>query len=156
VCTYVHNVDRCTVRSVPPLPAIRCAKVHPSVSALATVLIVDDHPAIRRALRAAFERQPGFKVCGEAEDGFDAIVKAKKLYPDLIVLDLRMPVMDGLEAARSLKKIMPNVPLMMLTCYHSSAAEKEALASGVTAVFSKPDGMQNLIWKARAVLNPAS
>ena len=72
---------------------------------MASVLIVDDHPAIRRALRAAFERQPGFTVCGEAEDGFDAISKAKRLSPDLIVLDLRMPVMDGLEAARELKRL---------------------------------------------------
>ena len=60
------------------------------------------------------------------------------------------------EAARNLKKIMPDVPLMMLTCYHSSAAEKEALASGITAVFSKPDGMQNLVWTARAVLSKSS
>ena len=121
---------------------------------MASVLIVDDHPAVRRALRAAFERQPGFSVCGEAEDGFEAISKAKKLAPDLIVLDLRMPVMDGLEAARELRRLFPRVPLMMLTCYHSSAAEKQALASGVTAVFSKPDGMQNLIWQARAALLP--
>jgi DNA-binding NarL/FixJ family response regulator len=122
---------------------------------LASVLIVDDHTGIRRAIRAAFERQPGFIVCGEAEDGFDAISQAKRLSPDLIVLDLRMPVMDGLEAARELKRLFPRVPLMMLTCYHSSAAEKQALASGVTAVFSKPDGMQNLIWRARAVLMPS-
>jgi DNA-binding NarL/FixJ family response regulator len=122
---------------------------------LASILIVDDHPAVRRALRAAFERQPGFAVCGEAEDGVEAISKAKKLTPDLIVLDLRMPVMDGLEAARELKRLFPRVPLMMLTCYHSSAAEKQALDSGVTAVFSKPDGMQNLIWQARAVLMPS-
>ena len=119
---------------------------------MASILIVDDHPAIRRALRAAFEHQPGFTVCGEAEDGFDAIGKAKRLAPDLIVLDLRMPVMDGLETARELKKLFPQVPLMMLTCYHSSAAEQQALAAGVSAVFSKPDGMQNLIWRARAVL----
>jgi two-component system, NarL family, response regulator NreC len=123
---------------------------------MASVLIVDDHAAIRRALRSAFERQPGFEVCGEAQDGLDAIMKAKKWHPDLIVLDLRMPGMDGLEAARNLKKIMPDVPLMMLTCYHSSAAEKEALASGIIAVFSKPDGMQNLIWTARAVLSKPS
>jgi DNA-binding NarL/FixJ family response regulator len=126
-----------------------------SKESLASVLIVDDHPAIRRALRTAFERQPGFTVCGEAEDGFDAIGKAKKLAPDLIILDLRMPVMDGLEAARELKRLFPQIPLMMLTCYHSSAAEREALASGVSAVFSKPDGMQNLIWQARAVLKPS-
>jgi DNA-binding NarL/FixJ family response regulator len=137
----------CTGISPPCLPGQR--------DILASVLIVDDHPAIRRALRSAFERQPGFTVCGEAEDGFDAIGKAKNLRPDLIVLDLRMPVMDGLEAARELKRLFPQIPLMMLTCYHSSAAEKEALASGVTAVFSKPDGMQNLIWQARAVLKPS-
>jgi len=126
-----------------------------SAGRLASILIVDDHPAIRRALRAAFETQPGFTVCGEAEDGFDAIGKAKKLAPDLIVLDLRMPVMAGMVAARELKRLFPQILMMMLTCYHSSAAESEALASGVTAVFSKPDGMQNLIWRARAVLNPS-
>jgi len=120
---------------------------------LPSILIVDDHSAIRRALRAAFEHQADFTVCGEAENGLDAIAKAKMLAPDLIVLDLRMPEMDGLQTARALKALMPNVPLMMLTCYNSTAAEREALASGVTAVFSKPDGMQNLIWQARAVLN---
>src|SRR5258708_26808746 len=119
------------------------------------MMIVGEHGAIRRGLRSALERQPGFTVWGEAEDGFDAIGKAKNLAPDLIVLDLRMPVMDGLEAARELKRLFPQIPLMMLTCYHSSAAEKAALASGVTAVFSKPDGMQNLIWRARAVLKPS-
>ena len=123
-----------------------------SAGLVASILIVDDHPAIRRALRMAFERQPGFTVCGEAEDGFDAIAKAKKLSPDLIVLDLRMPVMDGLEAARELKRLFPQVPLIMLTCHHSSAAEREARASGVVAFFSKLEGMQNLIWHARALL----
>ena len=118
-----------------------------------SVLIVDDHSAVRRALRTAFEHQPGFTVCGEAENGSDAIDKAQTLAPDLIVLDLCMPVMDGLQAARALKKLMPAVPLMMLTCYHTTAAERQARASGITAVFSKPDGMQNLIWQARAVLS---
>lgn len=123
---------------------------------LASILIVDDNSAVRRALRAAFEHQQGFTVCGEAENGLDAIAKAKRLAPDLIVLDLRMPEMDGLQAARQLKALMPDVPLLMLTCYHSTAAEQEALACGVTAVFSKPDGMQNLIWQARAVLSSKS
>ena len=121
-----------------------------------SILIVDDHPAVRRALRAAFEHQQGFTVCGEAENGLDAIDQAKRLAPDLIVLDLRMPEMDGLQAARQLKALMPEVPLLMLTCYHSTATEREALASGVSAVFSKPDGMQNLIWQARAVLSSKS
>jgi DNA-binding NarL/FixJ family response regulator len=120
---------------------------------LQSILIVDDNSAVRRALRSAFEHQRGFTVCGEAENGIDAIAKAKMLAPDLIVLDLSMPKMNGLQAARALRELMPNVPLMMLTCYNSTAAEREALASGVTAVFSKPDGMQNLIWQARAVLS---
>jgi len=134
----------------------RSAMRSKSAGLVASILIVDDHAAIRRALRLAFERQPGFTVCGEAEDGFDAIGKAKKLSPDLIILDLRMPVMDGLEAARELKRLFPQIPLMMLTCYHSSAAEREAKASGIAAVFSKPEGMQNLIWHARALLMAAS
>src|SRR5258708_40205664 len=120
-----------------------------SAGLVASILIVDDHPAIRRALRMALERQPGFTVCGEAEDGFDAIGKAKKLSPDLIVLDLRMPVMDGLEAARELKRLFPQIPLIIPTCYHSSAPQPQARASGVAAVFSKPERVQKLILHAR-------
>jgi DNA-binding NarL/FixJ family response regulator len=91
-------------------------------------------------------------VCGaETEDGFDAIGKAKKT---VARSDCFGPAHagDGLEAARELNRLFPQIPLMMLTSYHSSAAEREARASGIAAVFSKPEGMQNLIWHARAVL----
>ena len=74
------------------------------------ILIVDDLPELRKLIRAFLEEELGFHVCGEAIDGFDAIEKAKDLKPDLIVLDLSMPRMNGLEAAPRLKKILPKTP----------------------------------------------
>ena len=75
-----------------------------------TVLIVDDNAYIRQALCELFEGEADFEPCGEAENGKEAIAKALELHPDLIVLDLSMPVMNGLDAARELKRLMPTVP----------------------------------------------
>jgi chemotaxis response regulator CheB len=79
------------------------------------VLVVDDNPAIRRVLCELFQSQADFQVCGEAENGKEATEKAPELHPDLIVLDLSMPVMNGLDAARVLKRLMPRVPLVMFS-----------------------------------------
>src|ERR1700732_4243908 len=134
------------LRSTAPQAGFSLSLLRPVIGGLSfpSILIVDDHSAIRRALRAAFEHQAGFTVCGEAENGLDAIAEAKVVAPDLIVLDLRMPEMDGLQTARALKALLPNVPLMMLTSYHSTAAEREALASGVAAAVCEPDGLASL------------
>jgi len=72
-----------------------------------TVLIVDDNALIRQALCEMFKREADFEVCGEAENGREAIEKAQRLHPDLIVMDLSMPVMNGIDAARVLKGMMP-------------------------------------------------
>ena len=77
------------------------------------VLIVDDNAFIRQALCELFKQEADFEVCGEAENGNEAIEKARELRPDLIVLDLSMPVMNGIDAARVLKKLMPAVPLII-------------------------------------------
>jgi len=77
------------------------------------ILIVDDNVVIRRSLRRILESIGEWKIVGEAADGREGIEKARELQPDLIVLDLAMPVMNGLEAARELNQIMPNVPLLM-------------------------------------------
>lgn len=74
------------------------------------IVVADDNAAVRRALRRILELEGDWKVDGEAVDGRDAIEKAKKLRPDLIVLDVSMPVMSGLDAARVLRHIMPAVP----------------------------------------------
>ncbi|HXN25233.1 MAG TPA: response regulator transcription factor [Candidatus Dormibacteraeota bacterium] len=117
------------------------------------VLIVDDHPHIRRATRAIFENEPGFAVCGEAASGRDAIEKARELRPDLIILDFSMPGMNGLEAARLLKKILPEVPVIMLTAHENAFSDLVARAAGISAVVSKDNSM-NLVSQARVLLNP--
>ncbi len=101
------------------------------------VLIVDDHLAMRRAVIRVLESQPNIEVCGEAENGRIAIDQAQKLKPDLIVLDLSMPVMNGLEAARILHAMMPNTPILMYTSFATSNLAEEALAAGVTRVSTK-------------------
>jgi YesN/AraC family two-component response regulator len=77
-----------------------------------TILIVDDNAYIRQALCQVFKSEADFELCGEATNGKEAIDKALELHPDLIVLDLSMPVMNGLDAARELKQLMPTVPLL--------------------------------------------
>src|SRR5689334_18418648 len=100
-------------------------------------MLVDDHALIRRVLRAAFEAE-GFDV-SDAIDGADAVRKVQTEKPDLIILDLSMPVMNGLEAARELKILMPQVPLLMFTTSARGIVEKEARAAGISAVISKSD-----------------
>jgi CheY-like chemotaxis protein len=104
-----------------------------------SILLVDDKAFLRRILRNYLEQQPNWVVCGEAVDGVDAIVKAQQLRPDLIVLDFSMPVMNGLEAAKHLKTLLPETPIVMFTTYDSPEVEKQALAAGVDSVKSKSD-----------------
>jgi DNA-binding NarL/FixJ family response regulator len=117
------------------------------------ILIVDDSAAIRGVLRDALQRQKGWQVCGEAENGQDGIEKAELLIPDLIVLDLAMPVMNGLEAARTLSKSLPTVPLVLFTSYETTNLRDEALKSGFKAVVPKSD-LSLLIRSLREILTP--
>jgi len=119
-------------------------------------LIVDDHEAIRRELHRLFQSLPEFTVCGEAVDGADAISKAQQLSPDLVILDLAMPEMNGLEAAGALRFIVPDAPLFLLTAYNNRELELAAFQSGIRAVFSKYDDLGGLISRARAELKLAS
>lgn len=118
-----------------------------------SVLIVDDNALIRQALCELFTREGDFDVCGEAGDGKEAIEKAQLFHPDLVVTDLSMPVMNGLEEARALMKLMPTVPVIIFTAFVSSALEKEAAASGVSAIISKSERPTVLIETARTLLD---
>ena len=120
-----------------------------------SILIVDDNAVIRRSLRHILESIGGWNVVGEAVDGRDAINKAQQLRPDLIVLDLAMPVMNGLEAARELNQIMPQVPLLMYSAFADKFMEKQAQAVGVKAVISKASDMETLVSQARSLLGAA-
>jgi DNA-binding NarL/FixJ family response regulator len=120
------------------------------------LLIVDDSPVMRKMLRQTFERQEGWEVCGEAADGRQGIEKAQLLKPDLIVLDLAMPVMNGLEAARELTRLLPWVPLLMLTSYETAHLKREALSAGVRSVMSKSESIGALVSSIQALLEPVS
>ena len=116
-----------------------------------SVLIVDDNVFIRQALCKLFERESDFEVCGEAENGKQAIEEAQRLRPDLIVLDLSMPVMNGFDAARVLKRLMPTVLLIMYSAFGDRVAEHQARIIGISEVVSKSEQASVLIHKARGL-----
>ncbi len=103
------------------------------------ILIVDNSGPIRTATRQSVEDQPGCEVCGEAFDGLDALEKARLLMPDLIILDLVMPRMNGLQAARELRAMMIWVPIILFTLHADAVPPNEALAAGIDAIISKMD-----------------
>jgi len=106
--------------------------------------VIDDGDSVRDIIRIFLERE-GFDVCGEAADGVEAIEQAKKLKPDLIVLDLAMPRMNGAEAASILSATMPDIPIILLTLYQNVLGSALASAVGVKAVIDKTDGMDKLV-----------
>jgi two-component system, chemotaxis family, chemotaxis protein CheY len=116
------------------------------------VLVVDDNAVIRHALCEVFTSEIDFTVCGEAENGREAIEKAQTLQPDLVVMDLSMPIMNGIDTARALKRLMPTVPLIMFTVYGDVLSEEDARSAGVSAVISKSEPASVLLGKARALL----
>ena len=109
------------------------------------ILIVDDSPLIRGSLRVLLEEPLGIIEVAEAENGSDGIDKAQKVHPDLIVIDLVMPVMNGIDASRVLKRLMPAVPILMFTTFADPHLKNAALAAGVQAVFDKTDAATQLI-----------
>jgi two-component system chemotaxis response regulator CheY len=115
-------------------------------------MIVDDHAIIRRMLRTVFEAED--LQVSDAKDGAEGVRKAQESKPSLIILDLSMPVMNGLEAARALKLLMPHVPLLMFTNNAGAAIEKEARSAGIAAVICKSDSdsSQRLVVHAKALL----
>jgi CheY-like chemotaxis protein len=109
-----------------------------------TILIADDHQEVRTALRSLLESTCG-ATCVEAVNGVDALAKAAECEPDLIILDFSMPEMDGLEAARLLKSMDPNVPLFLLTSYHEAEVEAAAYDAGISRVFSKGENLKDFL-----------
>jgi len=122
---------------------------------LKNVLIVDDSPAIRRSLRISMEQRTGWQVCGEAVNGRDGVDQALRSNPDLIVLDLSMPVMNGFQAARELQRLLPRTPVVLFTTFSNAHVEREAFAAGVRAVQSKSAGLAPLLEVMQSLLQVA-
>jgi DNA-binding NarL/FixJ family response regulator len=116
------------------------------------ILIVDDDPNIRRRVREFFETETQYDVCGEAVDGVDAIEKARILNPDLIILDMSMPRMNGLDAARTLNQMMSDVPIILFTMHASALLLSEVQAAGIRSIVSKADGLGGLATQVESLL----
>jgi NarL family two-component system response regulator LiaR len=129
-------------------------KARESVS-LKTILIADDSASVRSVIREFLKDLPGIEICGEAVNGLDAIEKAKKLRPSLVLLDLSMPRMNGAEVASVLKKTMPKILIVLFTMQTNKIGRALASAIGVDAVLSKPDGVRQIVETVNAVLATA-
>jgi two-component system nitrate/nitrite response regulator NarL len=113
------------------------------------VLLVDDNPLVRSLVR---QLQPEFEISGEAENGRDAVEKAENLKPDLIILDLAMPVMTGLDAAPLLRKVVPDARIILFTVQEGREVERLARAAGIHAVVAKSQAASKLILRAQGLL----
>ena len=116
------------------------------------ILIADDHELMRSAVRTVLETHVDWQVCGEASNGLEAVQKVAELKPDIVILDLRMPVMDGLRAAREISAVFPDVPIVMHTIYDSSSVVTEAHKNGVRQVVSKGSSARELLAAVERVL----
>jgi DNA-binding NarL/FixJ family response regulator len=103
------------------------------------ILIADDHELIRKGLCFILESHKNTETCGEASNGQDAVEKAIELNPDLIILDVTMPGLDGFAAARRIRTFLPEVPILMLSMHQGSHVVKEARQAGVQGFVSKSD-----------------
>ena len=121
-----------------------------------SVLIAEDHALTREALCSLFSSQEDFEVCGDAENGLEAVEMAQVLRPDLILLNLCMPVMNGIEAACELKRLMPMIPIVVFSEYGDAFSESEVHSEGISAVVSKEEPVSLLLDKARAALFSAA
>ena len=116
-----------------------------------TVLLADDNAFVRTALYEFFQREPDFQVIAMAENGQEALQAASRLHPDLIVLDRTMPIMDGLAAARILRKLMPDALLIIYCATPEECPEALVKSVGVSAIVSKSESASVLIDKCRSL-----
>jgi DNA-binding NarL/FixJ family response regulator len=103
------------------------------------IMLADDHEIMRRGLRAIINEHPGWEICGEASDGREAVELAQKLRPDVIVMDLAMPTLNGIEATRQIRKLLPRTEILVLTFDESEALAGEVIAVGARGYVLKND-----------------
>jgi DNA-binding NarL/FixJ family response regulator len=115
------------------------------------ILLVDDHPVVRQGLKTLLEERVGWEVIGEASDGAEALEKAKDLSPDVMVLDVTMPKMNGLEACRLLRRQAPQLEILFVTQHDSPQMMREALDAGARGYVVKSNAARDLLAAVEAV-----
>ena len=109
------------------------------------ILVADDHHVVRTGLRALLESKTGWQVCAEATNGREAVEKASELHPDVAVLDIGMPLLNGVEATRQIRKLSPQTEILILTMHDSDLLVQEVLEAGARGYILKDDADRNLI-----------
>jgi DNA-binding NarL/FixJ family response regulator len=130
-------------RITPVLNAFRDA---PQDHAMTTrILLVDDHPVVREGLRTVLQRRPGCEVVGEASDGAEALEKAGSLKPDVLILDITMPKMSGIEVCRLARQRSPELEVLFVTQHDSPQMMREALGAGAKGYVVKSNAARDLL-----------
>ena len=109
------------------------------------ILVVDDHPVVRRGVRSLLESHEGWEVCGEATTGRDAVEQSRQLRPDVVVMDLSLPELNGLDATRQILKDAPGTEVLVLTMHRSEELARDVLRAGARGYIMKSDAGENLI-----------
>jgi DNA-binding NarL/FixJ family response regulator len=119
---------------------------------LISVLVVDDFEAFRRFVSSELGKRPELQVVGEASDGLEAVQKAEDLQPDLIILDIGLPTLNGIEAAKRLRRVVPDAKILFLTQNNDTDVVRAALSDGAKGYVLKPDANKQLLHAVGAVL----
>jgi two-component system response regulator NreC len=109
------------------------------------ILIADDHEVVREGMRLLIEHEPGWEVCGIAITGQEAVETAKKLKPEVVVLDMTMPELDGLQALRQIKQALPNTEIMIFSAHHSEEVIEQLFDAGAKSYIQKSDAGRHLV-----------
>jgi two-component system response regulator NreC len=117
-----------------------------------SILVADDHALVRRGMRALLEAQPGWIVVAEAADGREAVAEAKQFQPDVIIMDIGMPELNGLEAAQQILTTLPGARILMLSMHDEPELIERALSTGARGYLLKSDTQEDLVSAVRAVL----
>ena len=126
-------------------------KVHVLVP-MTQILIADDHEVVRQGVRVLLEANPEWNVCGEASTGREAVAKATEFHPDVVVLDIAMPEMNGLEAARQIRRAVPTARILVLTVHQIDQLAQEFIDAGVRGYLLKADAGRMLVDAVKTVL----
>jgi DNA-binding NarL/FixJ family response regulator len=118
----------------------------------ARILIADDHVAARSAIRSELHRRPNLTVCGEVSNGEEAVQQARSLNPDLIILDVMMPIKGGFAAAEEIKKALPSIPILLISTGRDGEIVRQAKLTGVQGFISKFDLRSALLKGTDALL----
>src|ERR1700687_1593300 len=117
------------------------------------ILVADDHDIFRRGLKQLLAARPGWDVCAEAKTGREAVDLAERFKPEIVVMDISMPELNGLEAARRIRKILPKTEIVILTLHFSDQLVKEIVNSGARAYVMKSDADRDLVTAVEALVN---